>query len=490
MSGIRDFIDRDGYLRLSRALAGAAAADTTGELRVSGRPGGAFHFRAGLVVAVESPGAPGPEALLLRSGRVTGEQWAELMREPGAGKWPAAGLIAHGYAGAVQLRVVCMMAMQDAVFAILAGRVEECAPPADGHPLAPVPQGEPPARLLHEATRKLAALAALPHSVRPDGERPVPTAFAERAWPHLPHSQRELLTHADGRRTARDIAFRTGRSVYTVTAEISRMLQEGHLVCPGPEASPVVIRTEGDPGAALRRRRPPGASAPESRPGNEYGTSGARPGNEYGSPGSRTEGQDARAGALARSAPARPVPQSSTRPRPAPQPPVPVAQSAVTSASPRPAPQPPAPAVRVPATSAPASPATPQPPAPALPSAATSAPAAPTPRQALPRPALSPPVLSALAALPAEEGDRQQADTAGGTPGAGEQADGRRPGTAHAGAEETGHGAQARAAPAVAALPRRQPGASGLTKALDPGRNGTSWKGFFRLRSRGSGADA
>ncbi|GAA0632488.1 hypothetical protein GCM10009535_05230 [Streptomyces thermocarboxydovorans] len=43
---------------------------------------------------------------------------AELMREPGAGKWPAAGLIAHGYAGAVQLRVVCMMAMQDAVFAI------------------------------------------------------------------------------------------------------------------------------------------------------------------------------------------------------------------------------------------------------------------------------------------------------------------------------------------------------------------------------------
>ncbi|SFF60408.1 hypothetical protein [Streptomyces mirabilis] len=34
----------------------------------SGTPGGAIHLRGGLVVAVETPGAPTVEGLLLRSG--------------------------------------------------------------------------------------------------------------------------------------------------------------------------------------------------------------------------------------------------------------------------------------------------------------------------------------------------------------------------------------------------------------------------------------
>ncbi|GAA1427898.1 hypothetical protein GCM10009601_39940 [Streptomyces thermospinosisporus] len=500
MSGIRDFLDRDGYRRLSRALADAAAAHTTGEIQVSGRPGGSFHLRDGLVVAVESPGAPGPEALLLRSGRVTGEQWAELMREPGAGKWPAAGLIAHGYAGAVQLRVVRMMAMQDAVFAILAGRIEECARPAEGHPLAPLEQGEPPARLLHEATRKLAALAALPHSVRPDGERPVPTGLAERAWPHLPHSQRELLTHADGRRTARDIAFRTGRSVYTVTAEISRMLQEGHLTCPGPEASPVLIRTEGDPAAALRRRRPPGK--PSSSPGRQGQESSTPSDNasrrtvtsQAAAPGRSVQQQPPPAGrsvALPDVAPRQPAAQVVTPERP-------VSRQAGLD---RPALQAVAPAASVSqesdagrspsqevALKAPTAPV----PAPGKPAALEPVPALTAPQEAARdhpaspelfpgRPVLSPSVLSALASLPAAEERRAEGDAAGDISragdisSAGDTSQGRHPEP----------GAAARAAPALAALPRRRRGASGRSRTLDPGRSGASWKGFFRLRGRG-----
>ncbi|MFD8738123.1 MarR family transcriptional regulator [Streptomyces sp. NPDC059618] len=226
---------------------------------MSGKPGGVFHLRDGCVVAVESPGAPGAEARLLRSGRVSGEQWAELLREAGGTRWPEAGLIAHGYAGAAQLRVVCMMAMQDAVFAVVAGDVEACGPLDTAYePYAPVALGEAPGRLLQDAARKLAAVAALPRPVRPDRERPVPAAVPDEIRERLPPPQRELLAHADGRRTARDIAFATGLGVYTVTVGIARMLGEELLELPEEPGSASRVTVRDLPTGALRQR-PPGA---------------------------------------------------------------------------------------------------------------------------------------------------------------------------------------------------------------------------------------
>ena len=95
MSGIRDSLGRVGYDLLSSALDECHREEATGGLRVSGKPGGVFHFRDGLVVAVESPGAPGPEARMLRTGRISGEQWAELVREAGGASWPETELVAH-----------------------------------------------------------------------------------------------------------------------------------------------------------------------------------------------------------------------------------------------------------------------------------------------------------------------------------------------------------------------------------------------------------
>jgi len=247
-----------GYDLLARSLVACGREGLTGELRVAGAPGGIFHLRDGLVVAAESPGAPGPEALLLRSGRIDGEQWAELVREAGGARWPVAGLIAHGYAGAAQLRVVCVMALQDAAFAIAAGRVEGCERTVgEVGPPAPVSAGEPPGRLLQDASRKLAAVAAMPRPVHPDRERPVPAAGS--ADGPLTELRGELLAHADGRRTVRDLAFRTGRGVYTVTVEVARMFAEGLLETPGPPA-PIVVRTP--PGGVRQRRSPPVPAPP------------------------------------------------------------------------------------------------------------------------------------------------------------------------------------------------------------------------------------
>ncbi|KQX71216.1 hypothetical protein [Streptomyces sp. Root1310] len=243
-----------GYQLLARDLAACGRDGFTGELRVLGSPGGTFHLHGGLVVAVESPGAPAPEALLLRSGRIGGEEWAGLVRESGGARWPAAGLIAHGYAGAAQLRVVCAMALQDAVFAVVAGSVDGCERgPATGVPPAPVAVGEPPTRLLQVASRKLGALLEQPYPVRPDRERPVPASLSYAAG-RLGVLQRELLAHADGRCTSRDLAFRTGRGVYTVTVEVARMLGEGLLECvDAPRPIPVRLPPDGH---GIRPREP------------------------------------------------------------------------------------------------------------------------------------------------------------------------------------------------------------------------------------------
>ncbi|MFK0167249.1 MarR family transcriptional regulator [Streptomyces sp. NPDC090306] len=262
MSDVRDSLGRVGYDLLSRALTDCGREWFTGEVRVTGRPGGSFHLRDGLVVAVESPGAPGPEALLLRSGRIDGDQWAELVRESGGARWPEAGLVAHGYAGAAQLRVVCMLALQDAAFAIVAGRIDSCERVPGTEPVARVPVGEGPLRLLQDSVRRLAAVSSLPYPVRPDRERPLPAA--ELPQVRLGELQRELLDRADGRSTARDLAFRSGRGVYAVTVEVGRMLAAGLLECPDP-AAPAPVRILADT-HAVRHREPPPPPPPYGPP--------------------------------------------------------------------------------------------------------------------------------------------------------------------------------------------------------------------------------
>ncbi|MBO1334648.1 MarR family transcriptional regulator [Streptomyces sp. VRA16 Mangrove soil] len=262
---------------LAQTLIACGHEEFTGRVRVSGSPGGTLHLRHGLVVAVESPGSPGPEALLLRSGRVTDEQWAELVREAGGSAWPVAGLIAHRYAGAVQLRVVCLQAMQDATFAVVAGVVTGCERAPEGEPAAPSPVGETPALLLQDAARRLLAVAELPYRVGPDRERPAPGTRAVPAV-RLTALRRELLLHADGRRTARDLAFRTGRAVYAVTVEVARMLAEGLLEC---DEKPVPARLPGvRPGVRIAprlRALPPAPARPELEARHEEAQAPAEP---------------------------------------------------------------------------------------------------------------------------------------------------------------------------------------------------------------------
>lgn len=263
---------------LGRALSRCRDERATGVLRVQGSPGGAFHLLDGAVVAVESPGAPGVGTLLVRSGRIDADEWIAAHEAAGSGLWPGAAIAGGGRLGTAEFQVLHMMAVQDAVFAVLAGRMDNCAfdlAPSDGSrgPLPPgVGPGVGPEELLVEAGRRLGALAALTYPVSPDRDRVV--AVGPPAWADEPLApvRREILGCANGRRSPRDIAFLIGRGVYTITVEVSRMCAEGLVEtvpaaaaypapppaaapAPGPFGRPPVEPT--GPAAA----RPPAGSA-------------------------------------------------------------------------------------------------------------------------------------------------------------------------------------------------------------------------------------
>ncbi|MFC4908835.1 hypothetical protein [Actinomadura gamaensis] len=259
MTGIHASLDDAGFRMLSHVLGLNAAEGLSGVLRVTGRPGGTFHLRRGLVVAVDSPGAPGPETLLTRSGRLrTTDRFA-------------GDTVPNRSVGEAGLHVVRLMAALDATFAIIAGRMDDCV--THPQPYAGPARGEPAETLLREASRRLAALAALPRAVLPDRERLA--AVVNPDGGALATDRREILRAADGRRSCRDIAFVLGRGVYSVTVQASSMLAEGQLTVV-PDGSEPGLRAR-DTASPLR---PLAASTPspfEQSPASLYEQSSPSP---------------------------------------------------------------------------------------------------------------------------------------------------------------------------------------------------------------------
>ncbi|MEV4557460.1 MarR family transcriptional regulator [Kitasatospora sp. NPDC049285] len=180
-----------------------------GSIHLLGEPGAVFHLARGRILGVESFGAPGVDTLLLRTGRT-----AELL-------------------GPAGLQAVCLSALHDAAFATAAGRVTATRwEPRDPDDLPwPCAYAEvEPYEVVTEARRRLAALAGLRAPVSPDGDRVVSTLTPWEAARHPVAGQRELLRHADGATTARDLAFILGRGLYQVTVELSRLREQGLVV--------------------------------------------------------------------------------------------------------------------------------------------------------------------------------------------------------------------------------------------------------------------
>ena len=260
---------------LREALTVCAAAGMSGVLRVTGDPGGAIHLADGRLAAIETPGAPSPEVLLLRSHRVSESGWdTAFAAAASSGGRMGVELVRREMIGAGELEGLLRTALADAMFVLASGTVEEYrAEPGPLDAVLPLEPGAEPDGLLAEASRRIRVLAALP--ARPDRSRIVAAARATQPGVRLGEGQDEILALADGRRTPRDLAFALGRGVYATMLQLARMQQAGLLTAVSPGAAERG-RPRPAPGgepqlaSALPRRQPdrsapPAPSAPPRR---------------------------------------------------------------------------------------------------------------------------------------------------------------------------------------------------------------------------------
>jgi hypothetical protein len=215
---------------LAQLLLDCAAGRRSGVLRVTGDPGGIVYLADGKVIAISTPGAPDPEVILLRSGRVPEPGWAAAYAAGAAGGTVGTELVRRGLIGAGELEAVLRLALADGMFALAAGQADDChLEPAELTSLLPLLPGAEPGWLLAESSRRIETLAAQARPIAHDRDRlsPVPGAWTPLASPG--DGQSEIVALANGRRTARDLAFVLGRGVYAVTLQLGRMRDAGVL---------------------------------------------------------------------------------------------------------------------------------------------------------------------------------------------------------------------------------------------------------------------
>ncbi|MEU9344519.1 hypothetical protein AB0D74_25310 [Streptomyces sp. NPDC048278] len=242
-------------------LAALHAEKRTCAVLVSGTPGGVIHVRDGMVTGMETPGAPGVEVLLLKSRRITEDDWTAVRATGTDPARLALELVAQGLLGAAELEITGRAALFDAAFA-LALTTPDGWEVTEPRPLLDTGAAVPPDRLVTENTRRMRLLSnergATARFAR-DRPEPAPAARDPRQTALLSPRHQALLTVADGRRTPRDIAFTLGRGLFAVMLDLRDLLSLGLLQ--SPSALPA-----GRPSTAPRTPAAPPTAAPPPSP--------------------------------------------------------------------------------------------------------------------------------------------------------------------------------------------------------------------------------
>lgn len=211
---------------LDEALKKCAATKFTGVVRVAGDPGGTVHLVGGGIAACDTPGAPGLEVILLRSRTISEDDWdAAFAASAKAGRPMTAELIARELVGAGELEALLRITIADTMFALINGTIGECqAEEQQVDCLLPLDPAAKSGWLLAEAARRVQALASFPEPAITTHDRivGVPKAAGKGAD--------EILTMANGRRTARDLAFALGRGLYATLLQLTRLRADGLVV--------------------------------------------------------------------------------------------------------------------------------------------------------------------------------------------------------------------------------------------------------------------
>ncbi len=213
--------------------------------------------------------------ILLRSRRIAESDWNATFTAAAVSERPmTTELVTRELLGAGEVEALLRTALADAMFALVNGRVDGWTEVPARDCLLPL---VPPAKLgwlLAEAARRRQVLAASPEA--PLNAQDRMTAVPQKDWAVRAHGpgQAELLALANGRRTARDLAFVLGRGVYATLLQLTAMRRRNMvLVTPHDSKSPPPNTRAGipsDPGGndrtatGLPRRRKERPAAPRA----------------------------------------------------------------------------------------------------------------------------------------------------------------------------------------------------------------------------------
>jgi hypothetical protein len=284
-----------------RVLTQLAGAAETGALYVEGEPGGTLYLAGGLVSYAESPAAPDAGELLTVSGRVPPHVWhAVLAGTPGTGA--GAQLVAQGHLTQGELELCLLGALYDAAFFVLSPTPARVRfEPGGTHPLGGVCRVDP-AVLGREVTRRRRQLDEAYPGSAVDSAPITPVLRAPVPRLALTATQWELVVHADGKRTAADLARLLGRAGYNTLLELRRLAAAGLVTVDGDDGP---VGAEPPPPPPL-----PALPAPESN-SNGNGRSAPRKAGiarKPASPARRTQKNRATEGELPQRSPGAELP--------------------------------------------------------------------------------------------------------------------------------------------------------------------------------------
>ncbi|MFD0401109.1 hypothetical protein ACFVHI_23875 [Kitasatospora sp. NPDC127121] len=263
------------------ALGLLAARRATGALC---GPLGSLHLVDGQVAHADSPRAPGLAELLTGCGRITPGQWAELLRLDGPRARVGEALVERRLLTRGELELGHLGTLFDAAFFVLADRTggvwrfESDA----RHWLGPVATVDP-GRLRREVERRGRLLERIWPWPQLDTAPVRPVVPVPRPSHRPPgRRRRELLDHADGRRTPADLARLLGRSGFGVTADVRRLAAAGLLDAPrhaAPAAASAVAPSAATPATPVAPVTPvaPGAPGPAAPVAEAEAPAPARP---------------------------------------------------------------------------------------------------------------------------------------------------------------------------------------------------------------------
>jgi len=228
------------WAAVTEALDELTAHRATGALHVEGAVGGSIYLVEGEVYYVHTPAAPGVDCLLQASGTVTPPVFQTAWTAGAAAGQVGEVLIKSGALSRGEAELCTAAAITDGAYALLTASSAEAGPvrfaAGEGH--------------WWGALRRI-GVAALDVQIRkrrrllertpPADVDDQPVVAAGRLGRHhvvLTDLQWELIVHADGRRTPRDLARLLGRSAFSAILEARRLVTAGLIqVVPrsGPE---------------------------------------------------------------------------------------------------------------------------------------------------------------------------------------------------------------------------------------------------------------